>query len=134
MGARNQVGIGLSYRPARLHRLAEMILGIDSCALQKFKNSGSAVYHTKATFQLLLTTCNSSQWVKVQHPDTKTHFDTQSFQLKTIFLIISKFFSNIKRPDFTADDHSRRIFFFLLYGKMFSTGTVQCIVKIEPIT
>jgi hypothetical protein len=23
MGARNQVGIGLSYRPARLHRLAE---------------------------------------------------------------------------------------------------------------
>jgi hypothetical protein len=25
MGARNQVGIGLSYRPARLHRLAESI-------------------------------------------------------------------------------------------------------------
>jgi hypothetical protein len=25
MGARNQVGIGLSYRPARLHRLAEFI-------------------------------------------------------------------------------------------------------------
>jgi hypothetical protein len=25
MGARNRVGIGLSYRPARLHRLAEMI-------------------------------------------------------------------------------------------------------------
>jgi hypothetical protein len=23
MGVRNQVGIGLSYRPARLHRLAE---------------------------------------------------------------------------------------------------------------
>jgi hypothetical protein len=25
MGARNRVGIGLSYRPARLHRLAELI-------------------------------------------------------------------------------------------------------------
>ncbi len=25
MGARNRVGIGLSYRPARLHRLAEFI-------------------------------------------------------------------------------------------------------------
>jgi hypothetical protein len=25
MGARNRVGIGLSYRPARLHRLAESI-------------------------------------------------------------------------------------------------------------
>ncbi len=28
MGARNPVGIGLSYRPARLHRLAESILGL----------------------------------------------------------------------------------------------------------
>jgi hypothetical protein len=26
MGARNRVEIGLSYRPARLHRLAELIL------------------------------------------------------------------------------------------------------------
>jgi hypothetical protein len=25
MGARNRIGIGLSYRPARLHRLAELI-------------------------------------------------------------------------------------------------------------
>jgi hypothetical protein len=25
MGARNRVGIGLSYRPTRLHRLAELI-------------------------------------------------------------------------------------------------------------
>jgi hypothetical protein len=29
IGARNQVGIGFSYRPARLYRLAESILGID---------------------------------------------------------------------------------------------------------
>jgi hypothetical protein len=36
MEARNREGIGLSYRPARLHRLAESILG-----LLKFKNSGS---------------------------------------------------------------------------------------------
>ncbi len=26
IGARNRVGIGLSYRPARIHRLAELIL------------------------------------------------------------------------------------------------------------
>jgi hypothetical protein len=25
MGARNRVGIGFSYRPARLHRLAELV-------------------------------------------------------------------------------------------------------------
>ncbi len=25
MGARNRIGIGLSYRPARLHRLAELV-------------------------------------------------------------------------------------------------------------
>jgi hypothetical protein len=36
MEARNREGIGLLYRPARLHRLAESILG-----LLKFKNSGS---------------------------------------------------------------------------------------------
>jgi hypothetical protein len=28
MGARNRVGIGLSYRPARLHRLSESIPGL----------------------------------------------------------------------------------------------------------
>ncbi len=34
MGAKNRVGIGLSYRPGRLHvhRLAESVPGIDSCA------------------------------------------------------------------------------------------------------
>ncbi len=32
MGVRNRVGIGLSYRSARLHRLAELFLGIDSWA------------------------------------------------------------------------------------------------------
>jgi hypothetical protein len=26
MGAKNRVGIGLSYRPARLHRLAELLI------------------------------------------------------------------------------------------------------------
>jgi hypothetical protein len=43
MGARNRVGIVLSYRPARLHRLTESFLGIDSSAPQTFKNTGSAV-------------------------------------------------------------------------------------------
>jgi hypothetical protein len=33
MGARNRVGIGLSYRPARLHRLAELFPGL----LKSFK-------------------------------------------------------------------------------------------------
>jgi hypothetical protein len=28
MGARNRLGIGLSYRPARLHSLAVLILGL----------------------------------------------------------------------------------------------------------
>jgi hypothetical protein len=32
MGARNRGGIVIVYRPARLHRLAEFILGIDSWA------------------------------------------------------------------------------------------------------
>ena len=33
MGSRNQVGTGLSYWPARLHRLRNSFLGIDSWAL-----------------------------------------------------------------------------------------------------
>jgi hypothetical protein len=33
IGARNRVGIGLSYRPARLHSLAGFFLGIDSGTL-----------------------------------------------------------------------------------------------------
>jgi hypothetical protein len=32
MGARNRIGIGLSYRPVRLLSLAELVLGIDSWA------------------------------------------------------------------------------------------------------
>jgi hypothetical protein len=36
MGARNRVGTGLSYRPARLHRLAESIPGLR----KSLKNSG----------------------------------------------------------------------------------------------
>ncbi len=41
MGAMNRVGIGLLYWPAGLHRLAESILGIDSWAPYKFKNTTS---------------------------------------------------------------------------------------------
>ncbi len=41
MEAGNRVGIGLSYRPARLNSLAEWFLGIDCWAPEKFKNSGS---------------------------------------------------------------------------------------------
>jgi hypothetical protein len=40
------MGIGLSYRPARLHRLAESIpwiLGIDFWAPEKFKNTVSVI-------------------------------------------------------------------------------------------
>ncbi len=42
MGARNRGGRGLSYRPARLNRLAEFIPWIDSGAPYTFKNTGSA--------------------------------------------------------------------------------------------
>ncbi len=41
MGARHRVGIGLLYRPARLHRLANSFLGIDSGAPYTFKNTSS---------------------------------------------------------------------------------------------
>ncbi len=39
VGARNRVGTGLSYRPARLqiHRLAELTFGIDSWAPKSLK-------------------------------------------------------------------------------------------------
>jgi hypothetical protein len=39
MWARNRVGIGLSYRPARLHSWRNPFLGIDSWAPEKFKIS-----------------------------------------------------------------------------------------------
>ncbi len=41
MGARNRVGKGLSYRPARLHMLAELIPCNRFLGSLKFKNSGS---------------------------------------------------------------------------------------------
>jgi hypothetical protein len=44
MGARNRVGIGLSYRPARLNRLAELIPWYQFLGSLKFKNSGSGFY------------------------------------------------------------------------------------------
>ncbi len=40
-GARNRVGIGLSYRPAGYTAWQNWFLGIDSWAPSKFKNSGS---------------------------------------------------------------------------------------------
>ncbi len=42
MGARNRVGIGLLYRPAKLHRLAELITWNRFLGSLKFKNLGSA--------------------------------------------------------------------------------------------
>ncbi len=41
MGARNRVGIGLSYQPARLHSMAELVPWIRFLGSLKFKNSGS---------------------------------------------------------------------------------------------
>ncbi len=41
MGARNQVGIGLSYQPARLHSLVELVPWNRFLGFLKFKNSGS---------------------------------------------------------------------------------------------
>jgi hypothetical protein len=42
MGARNRVGIGLPYRPARLHSLAELVPWSRFLGSLKLKNSGSA--------------------------------------------------------------------------------------------
>jgi hypothetical protein len=41
MGARNWLGIGLSYRPARLHSLAELVPWNRFMGFLKLKNSGS---------------------------------------------------------------------------------------------
>jgi hypothetical protein len=41
MGARNRVRIGLSYQPARLHRLAELTPWNRFLGSLNFKNSGS---------------------------------------------------------------------------------------------
>jgi hypothetical protein len=45
MGARNRVGIGLSYRTARLNRMAELVPWNRFLGSLKFKNSGSACGH-----------------------------------------------------------------------------------------
>ena len=43
IGARNQVGIGLSYQPARLHSLVELVHWIRFLGSLKFENSGSGI-------------------------------------------------------------------------------------------
>jgi hypothetical protein len=48
MGARNRVGIGLSYRPARLHRLRNRFLGS-----LKFKNAVSGFWIVRVRFSTL---------------------------------------------------------------------------------
>jgi hypothetical protein len=55
MGARNRVGIGLSYQPARLHSLAEFIpwnrfLGSINVTLKK---TGSEQLHIYSSFELI---------------------------------------------------------------------------------
>jgi hypothetical protein len=45
MGARNQVGIGLPYQPARLHRLAEPIPWNRFLGCRSFKNTISVECH-----------------------------------------------------------------------------------------
>ncbi len=47
MEARNRVGIRLSHRPARLHRLAESIPGV----LKKFKNTVSGLCSNTIQFK-----------------------------------------------------------------------------------
>jgi hypothetical protein len=51
MGARNQVGIGLSYRPAGYVGWRDRFLGIDSLAPLTFKNTSSVFREgAKSTF------------------------------------------------------------------------------------
>jgi hypothetical protein len=47
MWARNRVGIGLSYRPARLHSLAELVPWNRFLGSLKLKNSGSGMFCSK---------------------------------------------------------------------------------------
>ncbi len=54
MGARNRVGIGLSYRPARLQSLAELVPWNRFLGSLKFKNSGSELKIKAACFKVLL--------------------------------------------------------------------------------
>jgi hypothetical protein len=53
MGARNRGGRGLSYQPARQHRLAEFIPWVDSRASYTFKNTGSGQLFSLADTQQL---------------------------------------------------------------------------------
>jgi hypothetical protein len=48
MGARNRVGVRLSHRPARLHRLPDWIPGV----LKKFKNTVSGLCLNTIQFKL----------------------------------------------------------------------------------
>jgi hypothetical protein len=45
MGARNRVGIGLSYRPARIHSLTELFPGNRFLGSLRVKNSGSGHFY-----------------------------------------------------------------------------------------
>ncbi len=55
MGARNREGIGLSHRPARLHRLANSFLGINSGAPYTLKNTYSDILFTHLAMFLAAT-------------------------------------------------------------------------------
>jgi hypothetical protein len=62
MGARNRVGIGLSYRPARLHRLAESILWT------RFMGSLKVLKYCLCTLSItivILFTCQGAGYVVV---------------------------------------------------------------------
>jgi hypothetical protein len=49
MGARNRVGIGLPYRPARLHRLAELTSWSQCLDSLKIKNTGTGLEEKEST-------------------------------------------------------------------------------------
>ena len=69
VGARSQVGLGLLYRAARLHRLAEFIPGNRFLAPQTFKNTGSGLFiYVGVGFKTSLFMTLSSWSVKVQRP------------------------------------------------------------------
>ncbi len=59
MGDRNRVGIGLSYRPARIHWLAEFIPWNRFLGSINFKNTGSEVLICLLSFQLFFFVANS---------------------------------------------------------------------------
>ncbi len=130
MRIRNRVGIGLSYRPARLHRLAELIpQGINSWAPEKFKNTVSVVRTVRgggAAVQAGAGGSGEDEWTRpswrghhAQHtrPCLQAIPDIYSFSFKAPGLLVFASFSfRYKLISSVVDRHRSDVFFYFLIG------------------